>query len=87
DRTARARRRCWKSSHCFGTLPKIDLIVATHADRLIRWLEPHEVVIVDKVEGRVQFQWADAASLNLKEWLKEYTLDQVWLMGVAGGRP
>ena len=60
-------------------------IVATHSPELIRWLEPEEILILDKEEGRTTFAWAD--SVDLKEWLQEYTLDQLWLMGTLGGRP
>ena len=56
-----------------------------HALELIRWLEPEEILILDREEGRTSFTWADA--LDLKEWLQEYTLDQLWLMGTMGGRP
>jgi predicted ATPase len=61
------------------------LIVATHSDQLIRWLEPEEVVVVDKEENQAKFTWAD--KLNLSEWLKKYTLGDLWLMGEIGGRP
>jgi predicted ATPase len=64
---------------------RTQLIVATHADRLIRWLEPSEVVVVDKEDNRSQFTWAD--TLNLGDWLAKYTLDELWLMGELGGRP
>jgi predicted ATPase len=61
------------------------LIVATHADRLIRWMEPKEVVVVDKEDDRTRLTWADR--LDLGEWLHKYTLDELWLMGELGGRP
>jgi predicted ATPase len=64
---------------------RTQLIVATHADRLIRWLQPNEVVIVDREEDRAGLTWAD--KLNLGDWLKKYTLDELWLMGELGGRP
>jgi predicted ATPase len=60
------------------------IIVATHSSDLIRWLQPDEVVVLDKVEGATNVTWAD--SLNLTEWLKEYTLSDLWLMGTLGGR-
>ena len=60
-------------------------IVATHSAELIRWLKPEEILVMDKDEGRSNFTWAD--SLDLHEWLQEYTLDQLWLMGTLGGRP
>ena len=60
-------------------------IVATHSAELIRWLEPEEILLLDKEEGRTRFTWAD--TLDLKEWIEEYTLDQLWLMGHLGARP
>ncbi len=61
------------------------LIVATHSDRLIRFLEPHEVLVCDLEEGEAKMRWAD--TLNLDKWLEDYSLDQVWEMNVMGGRP
>ncbi len=61
------------------------LIVATHSDRLIRFLNPHEVLICDLEEGEAKMTWAD--SLNLDKWLEDYSLDQIWSMNVMGGRP
>ena len=29
--------------------------------------------------------WAD--TLNLDQWLADYSLDQVWAMNIMGGRP
>ena len=64
---------------------RTQLIVATHSSDLVRWLEPDEVAVLDKEEGRTRLTWAD--SLDLAEWLKEYTLADLWLMGTLGGRP
>ena len=61
------------------------LIVATHSDRLIRFLEPNEVVVLDTTdEGYTQAQWAD--KLDIEKWLADYSLDEVWRMGRLGGR-
>ena len=61
------------------------IIVATHSDRLIRFLNPNEVMVADLAEdGLAKLTWAD--SLDLDRWLTEYTLDQVWSMGRLGGR-
>jgi predicted ATPase len=65
---------------------RTQLIVATHSDRLIRFLQPKEVVILDLGEdGTAEAKWAD--TLDIDQWLSEYTLDQVWTMGRLGGRP
>jgi predicted ATPase len=65
---------------------RTQLIVATHADRLIRFLKPDEVVTIDvNEEGAAEASRAD--QLDLDSWLQEYTLDQVWQMGRLGARP
>ena len=61
------------------------LIVATHSDRLIRFLDPHEVLICDLEDGEAKMTWAD--TLDLGKWLEDYSLDQLWSMNVMGGRP
>jgi predicted ATPase len=60
------------------------LIVATHSDRLIKFLEPKEVLICDLEEGETKMTWAD--TLNLDKWLEDYSLDQLWAMNILGGR-
>ena len=65
---------------------RTQVIVATHSDRLIRFLHPNEIVVMDLADdGSAQASWAD--TLDLDQWLTEYTLDQVWSMGRLGGRP
>jgi len=64
---------------------RTQIIVATHSDRLIRFLEDREVVVMDIDEdGYASAQWAD--KMDLHEWLKDYCLDEVWRMGRMGGR-
>jgi predicted ATPase len=65
---------------------RTQLIVATHADRLVRFLNPAEVVVMDIAEdGEATVTWAD--QLDLDAWLSDYTLDEVWHLGRMGGRP
>ncbi|NEP44422.1 MAG: AAA family ATPase [Okeania sp. SIO2H7] len=61
------------------------LIVTTHSDRLIRFLEPKEVVVCDMEDGVTTMKWGD--SIKLEHWLKDYSLDQLWAMNIIGGRP
>jgi predicted ATPase len=64
---------------------RTQVIVATHSDRLVRFLQPSEVVVMDSTEdGMAKLTWAD--QLDLEEWLAEYTLDEVWRMGRLGAR-
>jgi predicted ATPase len=65
---------------------RTQLIVATHADRLIRYLRPEEVVAININEaGAAEMIWAD--ELDLEQWLDEYTMDEVWRLGRMGARP
>ena len=64
---------------------RTQLIVATHSDRLIRFLEPKEVLVCDAEDGLTTLNWAD--TIDLEHWLADYTLDQLWAMNIIGGRP
>ena len=64
---------------------RTQIVVATHSDRLIRFLQPDEVVVMDTAEdGTSTLTWAD--KLNLEQWLEEYTLDELWSSGRLGAR-
>jgi len=64
---------------------RTQLIVATHSDRLIRFLQPKEVVAMDSAgDGMATLTWAD--ELDLDEWLKDYSLDELWSNGRLGAR-
>lgn len=61
------------------------LVVATHSDSLIRFLQPNEVLVMDQREdGCAQVMWGD--DMDLDKWLSDYRLDEVWRMGRMGGR-
>jgi predicted ATPase len=64
---------------------RTQIIVATHADRFVRFLEPNEIVAMDiDEEGWAKATWGDG--LDLEKWLSDYSLDQLWGMGELGGR-
>ena len=64
---------------------RTQLIVATHSDRLVRFLKPEEIVVMNAEEdGCTSAAWAD--SLDLEQWLAEYSLDEIWRMGRMGAR-
>lgn len=65
---------------------RTQIIVATHSDRLIRFLQPNEIVLVDSTEeGMSTLTWAD--QLDIEKWLKDYSLDELWSTGRLGARP
>ncbi len=64
---------------------RTQLIVTTHSDRFVRFLNPEEVYVMDVgEEGEATITPAD--TLDLDCWLDEYSLDEVWRMGRMGGR-
>jgi predicted ATPase len=64
---------------------RTQLIVATHSDQLIRFLQPKEIVVMDSTdEGMSRLTWAD--QLDLDEWLKDYSMDELWSNGRLGAR-
>ncbi len=63
---------------------RTQLIVATHADRLVRALRPEEILVCDQEQGITTLKWGD--SFDLEHWLADYTLDELWAMNILGGR-
>jgi predicted ATPase len=63
---------------------KTHLFIATHSCRLIRFMHPSEVIVIDSENGQSQLKWAD--NLRLDNWLTEYNLDELWTMGRLGGK-
>lgn len=64
---------------------RTQLIIATHSDRFIRFLQPGEVVVMDiGPGGSASAVWAD--TLDLETWLADFSLDEIWRMGRMGGR-
>ena len=63
---------------------RTQIIVATQSESLVRFLNPGEVLIADLEEGATKFTWGD--DLDLAHWLEDYSLNELWTMGVLGGR-
>lgn len=59
---------------------RTQLIVATHSERLIRHLEPREVIVCGiGTDGFAKL--TPAASLDLEGWMQDFSLDELWRMG------
>ncbi|MBX3180499.1 MAG: AAA family ATPase [Candidatus Hydrogenedentes bacterium] len=64
---------------------RTQLVVATHSDRLLRYLSPTEIVAMDLGEdGFAEAVWADSLDVNI--WLEKHGLDEIWRMGQLGAR-
>lgn len=61
------------------------LIVSTQASLLLDELAPDQVIVANHHEGETRLE--RLRSDNLAEWLKEYTLGQLWEKNDLGGLP
>ena len=61
------------------------VIVATQSPILLDHFDPEEVIVADREEGATHF--TRYTSAELKEWLEEYSLGQLWEKNEIGGRP
>lgn len=52
------------------------IIVATHSDRLVRFLKPEELLVVETEGGIAKLTWAD--TMPIEDWLADYSLDELW---------
>ncbi|MFL5344987.1 MAG: AAA family ATPase [Hyalangium sp.] len=62
---------------------RMQLIVTTHSDVLIDALTPESVIVCEKHEGSTTMKRLDSG--ELAEWLKKYSLGQLWRRGEIGG--
>lgn len=61
------------------------VIVSTQSVELLNAFTPEDIIIVENQNGASKFQRLN--SENLKEWLDDYTLGDLWKSNVLGGRP
>jgi predicted ATPase len=66
---------------------RAQVLVATHSAELLRWLAPDEIVLVDMEDGFASMRRATHPAVALDLWLKDYTLDELWLSGQLGACP
>ncbi len=61
------------------------IVAATQSAELVRWLEPEELIIADiGAEGACLSRADDRP--DLKGWLEDFSLSELWTMGELGGR-
>ena len=66
--------------------PNTQVILATQSTRLVDEFEPGQIVVLelDKESGT---QCKHLETKKLSEWLKEYSLSELWEKNIFGGRP
>ena len=63
----------------------VQVIVATQSTLLIDCFKPEEIVVVER-DGRAS-SFKRLAEEPLTEWLKEYSISELWEKNVVGGKP
>jgi predicted ATPase len=61
------------------------IVVATQSAALVDEVRPEDVIVANLEEGATSFERLDQE--ELAEWLKEYSLSQMWESNLFGGRP
>jgi predicted ATPase len=64
---------------------KSQVLIATQSPAFLEHFEPGEIVVVDGVGGSTGFRRLD--SEQLKDWLADYSIGQLWEKNVFGGGP
>jgi len=64
---------------------RTQVIVATHSPHIVAKLEPEQVIVTDKEDGQTTLEQLTTG--ELKNWLKDFNLADLWLAGHFGGRP
>lgn len=63
----------------------IQIIVATQSVLMVNCFEPEDIVIVERPGRASTFRRLDPE--DLREWLSDYSLAELWEKNVLGGRP
>ena len=61
------------------------LIVSTQSVELVNEFDVDDLIVVDKRGGSSTFKRPDGDTLA--EWLKDYSLGELWKKNLLGGRP
>jgi len=60
------------------------VIVATQSVEMLNHFEAEDVIVVERHEGATEFKRLDPAKLT--DWLEDYSLGELWLKNIIGGR-
>jgi predicted ATPase len=64
---------------------RTQVIAATHSPQIVAKLDPEQVIVTEKVEGETHLR--QLKTRDLENWLKDFSLGELWLSGEIGGRP
>lgn len=61
------------------------VIVATQSVTLVNQFSPEDIIVVDRVAGQSEFK--HLKKTEIKNWLEEYGIGDLWEKNILGGRP
>ena len=61
------------------------VIISTQSVELIEYFSANDIIVVDRVNEASTFKRLNEA--QLKDWLDDYTLGELWKQNIIGGRP
>jgi predicted ATPase len=61
------------------------VIISTQSAPLLNEFAPEDIIVVERTSGESTFRRLEPADLS--EWLEDYTLGELWLKNLLGGRP
>lgn len=64
---------------------KCQIIISTQSVNLVSNFEPEDIITVDRIDNQSSFNRLDKN--NLKEWLEEFSLGDLWLKNMIKGQP
>jgi len=63
----------------------IQIIISTQSVALLDEFDLEDIIIVENHNGKPEYKWLNAK--EYENWLKEYTVSELWYKNVLGGRP
>jgi predicted ATPase len=61
------------------------ILISTQSSTFLDSFDPDDVIVVNRAGRASEFMRPDQA--NLREWLDEYSLGEVWEKNIVGGGP
>ena len=61
------------------------VIVSTQSASLVDQFQPEDIIVVERQNGESKFKRLNKS--DLKVWLEDYSLGELWEMNIFGGRP
>lgn len=63
------------------------VILATQSPALLDEFEPQHIKVIERDEKSRSSKFRELDEKQLQEWLKEYTLSEIWEKNIIGGKP